>query len=642
MLFTALLVVSCEDDGGSGIRNPGGGGDGSSDDTGPIGDAVTLDVMVGDTNPLGPQITIVDPPNGDGVFRDQVRVAAIITDDNSLDPESVSASVVREFGDPPLVTRRMDLEDVAANRWAATLSLGGVPGGRLLVSVTASDTDDPANSNHAERFITHDVGPLIEFLSPSQDDQYFHGAMSYSFRVLYSAGTETSCNFDEVSIAGVQFNPALNVMNPCTFGGNVDFADDFDPDLIDNQYVLVVRASNGQGTQASVQRTFHVDNSGPQIEFETPLDNNIVGGTIDIVVTATDPSGVDPAAVRAQVSGAANPSITLLPIGADQYAAVYDTAELNSSIVSPSISVTAEDLWGTRSTRSIIVHIDNAPPVISLDPPDIRDRREVDVGLQCSHEYDPVGLDAADDLSCQLQVFFMRARVQDAGNQRPGQNILYPSFVDATSVELFAYDGTQDLIVDLDGDPDNTCDGINPALEPTPMGLPGEAWHNSLNPIPPNGSADFTADLSLPILYPCAPGDEDEPPDTLCDPTLMTRAMNHGQTVEPEIYTLGEPEAGALCSGTQFDTLGNGFTEGWICFAVRARDQAGNWGISDPLRVYVDLDGVGACPMGAAPDCTDGCTYNDWAATGVFPPFPQKFVEVGQAGFPFGEIHDLN
>jgi hypothetical protein len=659
----ALLVASCGGSDMGPVNTPlhdsgttGGGGDGGRDVT------VRLDAPAGDVDSEGPIITITVPAMGGLIFQDQVDVAATITDATGLDAQSVKVQIVEQLGDEPLIERRLDLTDATMDLWKATVPLGGRPGGQLWLVVRACDTTaETPHCNHAPIQIEHDDGPDIEFLSPATNDLYFHSSLPYSFRVTYDAGTApTGCPLDEVSVAGKAFTPSNTVVDPCTFEGSVDFVGDFDPDLIDNKYVLVVRATNGTGKQSTALRTFFVDNTGPAITFNPlalpnrPEDDSIVGGTITIEVEVTDPSGVDPTSVSAQVQGSAQPTIKLLPAGGDTYTAVYDTSELDAIISSPAMTVTASDIFQNLSSKSIVIHIDNAPPVISLHPPSLRNRRLTDNGLECSWAYDPVGQESADDPDdppdalapetppvpgpdyCQPQLFFLRARVHDGYNQRPGQSIIYPSHVDETSVELFAYDGAEPLIVDLDSD--GFCDSINPSLEPAP-GMPGAAWHNSMNPINPAGGADFTPDPSVPPS--CGiPGGDANPPKVLCDPTRMTTAMFHNKAARDvaDIYTLGSADpSGALCSGSEFDAVGNGFlSNGWICFAVRARDHAGNVGVSDPMRVYVDLAETNYCaspPAGAtAPSCTDGCGFHDWSDE-VFPPFPQKFYT--------GEIHDL-
>jgi hypothetical protein len=681
----ALAVGGCssEDDPGftPGTRRDSGPGDGP----GSGGDGtVNLDSSISDINRMGPIITITEPDMGGLIFSGQVRVRATVVDDG-LDAASVVVNVAQEEGGPTLSQRRMDLVDSSMDLWEAIVPLGGVPGGTLYVGVSASDTDDPVNSNTTWLQIKNDDGPDIQFFSPAQDGIYFHESITYSFRVRYDAGTAPTttpaCGLDEVSVSGVTFSPTLTVTDPCTYEGSIDFVADFDPDLIDNQYVLVVRATNGTGTQSTALRTFHVDNTGPSIVFHEDyvVDNAVIGGTVELRVKVSDPSGVDTASVNAQVSGSATPSIPLLPAAPGEYSAVYDTSELDSVIASPSISVTAADLWNNQSTSSIVVHIDNAPPVISLHPPNLRNNK-VESGIpHCSWRFDPVGSDTADDplddpdflpgfidgmtglpatepdvpkgTWCQPQVFFLRARVEDAGNTRPGQVIIYPSYVDEDTVELFAYDGTEPLIVDQDSD--GFCDDINPSLEPTPAGLPGEAWHNTMNAIEVRGTEDFTPDGTA--IYPvgctpgvncsCEPGVDAENPAPLCQASPLTSASFHGSNVGvPVIYTLGEPMQGADCTGTQFDTVGNGFSGGWLCLAVRARDHVGNVGISDPMRVYVDLDPTNWCasppPANTAPDCTDGCGYHAWPNNGVFPPFPQLFIPAsGHPQHPFGEVH---
>jgi len=667
-----LLAPACGgDEDGFEVRQPGSGDLGLGDGGSIFGDGGGLDSHLGDVNLAGPIIEIRQPEEGGMIVRDEVTVAAKIVDSSppGIDPESVRVRVVEKLNDPPLLEKRMDLTDTQEDLWSATIALGGLPGGRLEVVVFASDTDDPPNTNEASVVIRHDTGPFIEFLAPSQNGQYFNTAMNYSFRVLYTEGTAPDgCTIDEVSVSGVEFSPQRVIDDPCTWEGTVDFEEDFDPDLIDNQYVLLVKATNSEGTTSTAQRTFYVDNTGPVIVFypEPPVgtlhDDAIVGGTIDITVKATDPSGVVATSVIAQVAGPDTDAIPLLPIGGDQYSAVYDTSELDTIMASPSIEVTAEDTWGNFSSRSIVVHIDNCPPIISLHPPPYRNRKPSDdapTKHRCSHEFDPVGWETADDPSdppdpyslelhqpafCQPQLFFVRARVEDESNQRPGQFIVYPSQVVPESVELFAYDGPEPLIVDLDADGD--CDDINPSLEPTPGGLPGEAWHNNMNPLDPTGTADFTPDpLDLPIPGICDDGSDEEAPDPLCDPTELTIAAHQDDATEvPVIYSLGRPVAGPLCGGSEFDARGNGFGNGWLCMAVRARDGVGNIGISDPLRVYVDLSEEGWCQNPALlpppPSCTDGCDFRDWPRNNVFPPFPQKFIRPGQDGFPYGEITD--
>jgi len=682
----ALIAGACAADEDPPV-NPGPSGDSGPTSDGDQRDGtVAFDAPVADINPQGPVIIINVPDQGGLIFTTEVLVQATITDDSGLDAGSVTVSVVQDAGDPSLFERRMDLKDASANLWEARVALGGLAGGNLLIEVRASDTDDPPNSNIARLVIVHDDGPNIEFLSPSQDDQYFNSALVYSFRITYDEGTAPTgtpaCGVDEVSVSGTAFSPTRTIDSPCTYEGTVDFAADFDPDLIDNQYVLLVRATNGNLTEATALRTFHVDNTGPTITFHPDyiVDNAIIGGTVVIRVIATDPSGVVAGTVVAQVSGSATDTIPLLPAAQDEYAAVYDTSELDSVIASPTISVTAEDLWGNRRTESIVVHIDNAPPVISLHPPSMRNLKVESGPDLCSWRFDPVGWDSADDpddLSfdfvpglldpitsepsgygpdwCQPQVFFLRARVEDSANQRPGQVIIYPSYVDPQTVELFAYDGGMPLVVDLDGD--GFCDNINPLLEPTPGGLPGEAWHNTMNPIPVRGTEDFTSilDSTLPIPGLCEGGTDADPPAPLCGPSPMTAASFQGsQTGVPVIFTLGVPSDGADCTGTQFDAVGNGFGSGWICLTVRARDAAGNVGISDPMRVYVDLSENNWCsplpdptdpmdPTYPVPDCTDGCAYQAWPNNDIFPPFPQKFIpETGHPFFPSGEIHRVN
>ena len=140
----------------------------------------------------------------------------------------------------------------------------------------------------------------------------------------------------------------------------------------------------------------------------------------------------------------------------------------------------------------------------------------------------------------------------------------------------------------------------------------------------------------------CLPGSDLAPPKPLCMVTSLTKAIFYSADPEtPAVYTIPPAIAGdqVQCMGLPFDFKANGVSDGWTCVAVEAADQAGNVGVSPPLRLWVDLDavGMGKVPTnaGATPSCTgsyDPATKKSTLGTckfrGPFQGYPQIYPDM--------------
>jgi hypothetical protein len=268
------------------------------------------------------------------------------------------------------------------------------------------------------------------------------------------------------------------------------------------------------------------------------------------------------------------------------------------------------------------IAIDNQPPTLDLDPPNLRIRRWLD-GWECSWAFDPLGLytwlgDMPND-GCRVgQVFDLRARIEDEGNWATGLKLPPTAAVEPTSVTAYVLDDTtQALAVDIDGD--RYCDGVNPRLVPTttPPKQSNEILAQRLVPLTPIGDADFTPDASIPgdpaLNGICGIGTGLSPPPPLCVVQTLTVVTGYytSKGPEPAIWAT-EPISGGWCIGGPFDAQANQIADGWACIAVVATDKVGNTSVSHPLRVYIDRraqNTPGMCPAppasaGPPPDCT--------------------------------------
>jgi hypothetical protein len=97
----------------------------------------------------------------------------------------------------------------------------------------------------------------------------------------------------------------------------------------------------------------------------------------------------------------------------------------------------------------------------------------------------------------------------------------------------------------------------------------------------------------------------------------MRFVMGHTIEGKPAVVYALDPIPGSIaCTGQTWE-IGAHADEGWVCLAGRALDNAGNIGISRPLRLCYDNPDTTFVPdCGDPPDCTDGCTLP--------PAFPHK------------------
>ena len=555
------------------------------------------------------------------------------------------------FLDPPSLRFSLTMKDAPAgspessggalsgpflnSEFTGRVDLAGLAGGSYTLTFTAATTTGASAS--AEIAVNVDAGPSITIIAPA-DASHQKGSLVVSV-VVDSAPFGPTMTPIDATLAGRPIN-LQPTGTPNSYQGTVDFRA-YDPPLSGDQ-LLTVAAKNANGTRTVATAMFVVDNDGPTIDHTSPNPSDVVGRVIDVRAHVVDAAGVLDSSVIALIGDQTAPQfkLNLVARGGGIYGAPFDTAQLTRCgllfgglpkpgtycNVYPTVSFRASDALGNETTLSFSFGIDNQPPLLDLDPPQVRIARRKQT-LQCSWAFDPLGDtnipgNMPDDDCAVGQVFQLRARAEDDVNGARYLQVAPLATIDPTRIDVYVLNDTsQPLTVDSDGD--GICDLINPKLVPTtsPPTSSREVLKIRLGAVPPQGIADFTSDPSLAAEPRCAPGDDVDLPPLLCRGEEPTIAISYGPKL-PAIWSLEpiEPD-GLRCFGNQFDAYANHIggsssrgggvpAPGWACIAVQATDMVGNTGVSAPLRVWIDYDGNQACPAGSAgattppPDCT--------------------------------------
>jgi hypothetical protein len=606
------------------------------------------------TDPLAPTVEItspdaIDDPDDGALVETEVEVVCEVTQSTEdgaepVLPESVSISMHAEDG-----TTLVDNSghETTPGVFTSTFSLVTLPdgtpvdSGKVSFHCSASDSADPPHAAEDEISTFIDHGPIITVTRPEPDSAYSpEGSVPFDFEVapdeLVDGDTGAEVDGVTLEVAGMpidliedpdgRFHASVNLKDP-----------DFPPLTTIAVQIQATNSRNPEPAVASLKYFIKVDSEGPTIEVAEPADKQIVGGEVRVRFTVTDAlSRVDKGTVSVTIND--EPPVPYEDNGSwtntdNEFIYRFDTTEIEDSISQASINIDAKDEAGNASPgATLVVHLDNQPPILDLDPPLIR---EFDgAGPWCSVAFDPVGSYVPNDLDDVLTAERFRVLVWEDTNKAPGQRILFSSPTDKQSVHIYLRDRpsrTRPLLIDTDKD--GVCDNI------ATTGLTDE----KLTALDKDGASFFGSALNDPMGAPALPqGSNGQPycdyknldmiPTRLCgDTSDMIRVIEDDAFGHhPSIYALSPVDVGddPTCTGIDW-SIGSFAEEGWVCVAAVAKDGVPNVGVSPPLRLCLDKPG-GAnppnCPM-PPPDCTDGCSLrptpaldNPWDPSWTFEP----------------------
>ncbi len=589
----------------------------------------------------GPVVTITSPaeaksPDEGVVSSPTLRVLCTVKESSAaVDAGSVTISATDSAGQ---VLEQKGSATGEEDEYEADIVLTTAPSGKLTLACAAQDRDGAKRTDTITTFL--DRGPAITIISPEPDSAHpLKGGLDVTFTVAAVPLSDSD--------AGAEVSEVIFSLDgkECVVGADECQVEEVSPGKFHTVFALEdtnqfpvspsgaikISAANSRTPEPVVATESYnvlVDGLGPVINIESPPPQKVVGGKVALVFTVVDTgSGVDPETVNVALYPDGPPQLYDPNKGwsrdGNRFTFVFDTKEVEKAAkVQTTINVRASDRAGNPSGngQSIQLYLDNVPPTIDLDPKNVRVR----AGGSCSGSFDPVGPAALGDLDGQLgspivnPIAFFRAFVDEQTNSQEGQSLFYHAGTDQGQVRLYiqadpANQATK-LLVNKNPNVDNTCDDIGgiddlvgaPAfstLKPMDAARPLGAVWNRIDPeIPPVVGDACTLSTGL------------EPPH-LCPGTTsdMWYVPFFTAIKEPHVYVVGTPNPNdASCSGIDLAFLTTDQPDGWVCAAARVVDNAGNVGISPPLRLCVDKnDGSPpACRVSSTvpPSCTDGCT----------------------------------
>jgi hypothetical protein len=594
--------------------------------------------------PGGPLVRVLSPkaveePSDGGVLvEDEVEVLCEVrksetADAQDVEPSSVMVQLLDADGaqlDSVMASATSVSDQFSANLIVPT----STENGRLRIVCGAADRSTPplVSLHQIDTFI--DRGPRIEPSTPKPDAAIALGAAQFRFSVRPDpvAKTDPESAVDEVSleVSGVRISD-LEDDGDGEYVATVDFEDrDLFGSPPTGTIPVTIRATNRREPEA-VERILSysvvIDSEGPDIEIRSPAGEDVIGRQLEVVFTVSDAlSEVDVNSLVVNLSGENyrfGDDGTWRRDG-DTFTVNLDAteaAELSGFQVS--IRVSATDTAGNQTLDTVVTYIDTTPAIVDLDPPNVREFKEDP--LRCSMSFDPIGAWPPEDLDTVGRLVVFRALVWEMANTISATEIYKSqSATQEGSVEVYLqWDSAEALVRDTNGD--GTCDDLRDGYKSRLPGLP-------LNPINPTGAAWYGADDPSDPRNVAPPSDcplqDEAAPDKLCldEASDMRRVIAHrayvaaaDNTRPPVVFAFGNLAPNSLtCTGIEVDLITQSTDdsqpdEGWLCVAAVSDDNAGNRGVSKPLRLCFDNPAVAGSPACAddksnPPSCDDGCT----------------------------------
>jgi hypothetical protein len=518
------------------------------------------------------------------------------------------------------------------DEYEAKFDLSTLPNGVLRFHCEAKDMAAKPATASIKLETLLDLGPTIEVFDPKDDGVYaLKSPVVIQFQVtsapLSDADPEAEVKSVKLYVSGTEIPLTETDGKPGLYQTSVNFQDKALFKVPPTSSEVSFTATNARSPEAamrSVKADISIDGLGPTVRVRTPLYNSIGHGEVELTVEVTDPAGVKPRSLKADIN-AGLLKIEDWEVMGTVYKQKFDTRKFDRELVQITINLTAQDSVGNENFPvSHLLNLDNLPPLVSLDPPYIREWKKVGTNYYCGEAFDPIGSDAISDLDTALEASLYRVFVEDWTIFAPGANIAYYAGVSGSTVALYAQpDPSIPLLYDSNGD--GVCDEINLFDLPEPQ----QPRKLDLGAATPRGASWFPKAANIPVDYFAAPENDPSkgrygtciadpngavnPPGPLCSgfpPPPRRIVAGRGADKPPAVYGLSPSNDQAnACEGETWHVL-NIVGEGWACLAARAEDKIGNIGVSEAIRVCFNKTG-GSC-AGAPPNCNkNSCQITD-------------------------------
>lgn len=625
-------------------------------DAGPRDASVRRDAGGDAGTVLGPLIEVTSPTATDDASSEDVVTGSTLTvrcsiaknpKGEAVDPKTTKVSIYAGNDTKAAITQVATSTSESDIFQAENISLADLAHGVIRIECSGSDVATKVQSSAASIWTLYDAGPKITFINPRENGfvSVGDGKMGTDVVVRFKVEPQLLADEDEggaianvaASVGGKPIDTIeASTTEADTYSFPLDFSDTSLFTAIPKTLSLRVDASNKRRPKArmtSATLAVGVDSEGPTITVTKPArvggQDPVVSGKVDVIMEIKDAlAGVnnDTVEIRVEKLGGGKDTYRATSQGMGTFAASFETGSY-PGLPSLNVTLVARDNVGIETTSNLSIDIDTVAPWLTLDAPTVREVNEKFPNPNdCTGAFDPLGAstprdDGADGViegTIAGRAFIPRVIIWDRPLRLPSDSIVTRyAMIDNTTTRLYVqHNAGVPLLIDTDDDPANECDGISNNSEDTskaPVVL-------VLSPVKAQGQGPLATRIDTSTPTPMTVQDVRSDPDAsdlcvasisgsqparLASDTSLTRVIKHVATGDnPVLYVDSPTSSGLRVTGKAYVSG----REGWACLVAVAKDNAGNFGFTPPMRVCID-GGLGTCASaGPPPSCTDGCT----------------------------------
>jgi hypothetical protein len=225
--------------------------------------------------------------------------------------------------------------------------------GNYSIMATSYDTSGMSSAADSVAFQIDNTPPDVTIIYP-KNYAYVSGEVLFNVTVMDTFYKETLYNVD-------------------ASGGWMDIATPLNTsEYKDGVHTIQIKAKDLFNHETEVQLMLTFDNEAPEVNINTPLEEQFLEGVFTFQVKAVDEVGIDEVLITVANNDTSTTIIDSVPIGYNSATGYYEYT-LDTSILEDgnySLSCMAYDMSGQDSgIEAVNFNVDNNPPILSVQSP---------------------------------------------------------------------------------------------------------------------------------------------------------------------------------------------------------------------------------------------------------------------------------
>ncbi|MCE5213639.1 MAG: Ig-like domain-containing protein [Methanobacterium sp.] len=232
--------------------------------------------------------------------------------------------------------------------WTYSWDTTGLPSGPYTITATAYDNLGHSSTDSINVYVDN-TGPMVDITNPT-NNAFLNG----------NVPVDVNASDFESGMDYVEFYMNSVLLYTDSYGGD-GWNFNWDTSSINGNYTITVVAYDILGNSSSDSIDAHIDNIGPSVSINSPVDGSLVNGNVNIDAYAFDGDNTWSIGVDYVEFSTSSGYSYIDNNGADGWSCIWDASGLNGPYT---ITATAYDYLGNNSSYTMTLYTDSTSPTV--------------------------------------------------------------------------------------------------------------------------------------------------------------------------------------------------------------------------------------------------------------------------------------